>query len=475
MVEISVGELVHVTGARPLVVPDSDHICRGLCIDSRQVEPDGIFVAFPGERVDGNDFARSAIEAGAGCVVLTREPEPAVPELACARGCALVAVPEPAESLLALAAWYRGRLCAKVVGITGSIGKTTTKDLLAGVLARRFRVHATRGNLNNQIGLPLTVLSAPEDTQVLVLEMGMNHPGEIDALSRAARPDVAVITKIGTSHIGMLGGRAAIAEAKSEIMHGMARGATLVLSGEDDFTPLIADQALVHHGLVPFICGRDADADVRASDVVLDEDGRPSFALALPGEDPVVCTLPCLGAQSVANAVLAAGVAHVLGLSLSDIQAGLAAVQLTGRRQELRRAACGARVIDDSYNASPESMAAGLDLMAQLPCAGRRVAVLGEMGELGDEAPFFHGLVGAYAAARRPDLLVCVGGENARTMAAAARIMGLPDAAIRIEPSTDALIAGARTLLGARDVALVKGSRFVGLDRYVEEVCHDAR
>ena len=476
MIEISVRELVDATGAH-LLAGSPERLCRGCAIDSRQVGPDGIFVAFPGERVDGNAFARPAIEAGAGCVVLTREPEPAAIELARARGCALVAAAEPTEFLLSLAAWYRGRLCATVVGITGSIGKTTTKDLLAGLLAQRYRVHATRGNLNNQIGLPLTLLSAPADAEVLVLEMGMNHPGEIDRLSRCARPDIAVITKIGTSHIGMLGGRAAIARAKSEIMDGMPEGGVLVLSGDDDFTPLIADEALLRRGLVPLICGRGADADVRASDVALDEEGRPSFSLSLPGEEPVAATLPCLGAQSVANAVLAAGVAHELGLAAPEIQAGLAAAHLTGRRQEVRRAACGARVIDDSYNASPESMAAALDLLAQLPCAGRRVAVLGEMGELGEEAPFFHGLVGAYAAARRPDLLVCVGGDDARTMAAAARTMGLPEARVLVEPSTDALISGAvgRDLLGADDVALVKGSRFVGLDRFVEEVCQDVR
>ena len=474
MIQIAVHDLVAATGAR-LIADQDGAVCRGCVTDSRQVEPGSLFVAFPGERVDGNDFVSDAVRAGAACVVLTREPDRGLLDEAAARGCAVAIASDPTALLLDLASWYRDRLRAVVVGVTGSVGKTTTKDLLASVLAQRFRVHATQGNFNNRVGLPLTVLGAPEDTEALVLEMGMNSVGEIHDLSCCARPDIGVITKIGTSHIGMLGSRTAIAQAKAEIMDGMAEGAVLVLSAEDDFTPTISDEALLRRGLVPLVCGRAADADVRAGDVRLDAAGHPSFELVLPGGESVAAALPIMGAQSVQNAVLAAGVAHELGLSAVEIQAGLAAAHLTGRRQELRRAACGARVVDDSYNASPESMAAGLDLLAQLPCAGRRIAVLGEMGELGEDAALLHGLVGAYAAARRPDLLVCVGGDGARTMASAARTMGQPDARIRIEPGTDALLPGAEGLLGADDVLLVKGSRFMELDRFVEEVCSDVR
>ena len=474
MVEITVNDLVRATGAR-LVCGDGGRVCRGCVIDSRKAGEGSIFVAFPGQNVDGNSFAPAAVRAGAGCAVLTCEPGADLVELALGAGCALCVADDPTEFLLALAAWYRSTLPAKVVGITGSIGKTTTKDVLTAVLRTRFRVHATQGNHNNLIGLPLTILSAPADTEVLVLEMGMNHPGEIRRLSRCARPDYAIITKVGTSHIGLLGSRENIARAKAEIVLGMPEGGVLALGGEDDFTPFIARNFAEPKGIEVLLCGTSEADAVRATDVRVGDDGCPSFELSLEGEPALPCRLSLTGAQSVPNAVFAAAVAHRLGVSGGEVREAFGSLSITGRRQEVRRARSGARVIDDSYNASPESMAAGLDLLAQLPCEGARIAILGEMGELGDEAPRLHGLVGAYAAAKKPAMLVCVGGENAVQMASAARLMGVDEGDIQVFPSTEVLIEHCSDLLGAGDLALVKGSRFVGLDRYVEEVCSDVR
>ena len=206
MIEIAVKYLEKVTGARPWT-GDAERVCRGCVIDSRKVGPDSIFVAFPGERVDGNDYARAAIDAGAAAVVLTREPSRDLLRAADERGCAVFTCEDPTEFLLLLAQGYRARMRCTVVGVTGSIGKTTTKDVLAALLSTGYRVHVTRGNYNNLIGMPLTILDAPRDTEVLVLEMGMDGFGQIERLSRCAQPTYAVITKIGTSHIGLLGSR----------------------------------------------------------------------------------------------------------------------------------------------------------------------------------------------------------------------------------------------------------------------------
>ncbi len=477
MVEISVDQLAEATGAR-LVAGAGDRMCTGCVIDSRRAGDGSVFVAFPGERVDGNDFAAAAAAAGAGAVVVTREPESDVLEAAGQTGAAVLVCSDPEAFMLDFAAWYRNRLSATVIGITGSIGKTTTKDVLCSLLRSRYRVHVTRGNLNNLIGMPLTILEAPADTEMLVLEMGMNHPHEIERLSACARPDMAVITKVGTSHVGILGSRENIARAKAEILTGMRpsaesgeRPSKLVLAAEDDFAPFIQSEFAAPAGVDVLYAGlAEADA-VRATDVELADDGCASFALAFADGESISTKLSIMGAQAVPNAVFAAAIAHELGISAEAIDAGFRDLHVTGRRQEIRRAACGARVIDDTYNAAPESMAAALDLLCSLPCEGSRIAVLGEMGELGSEAERLHGLTGAYAAAKKLDLLAFVGGENARTMAASAVLMGADEDRVVTVESWQAALDALAPVLEPHDLVLVKGSRFVELDRFVEGVC----
>ena len=482
MVEIAVKYIGSVTGARG-ITGVADRVCRGVVIDSREVEPDRIFVCFPGERVDGNDYASAAIEAGAAAVVMTREPDRALVRLADDHEAAIFVVDEPEEFLLRLAQGYRARMGCTVVGVTGSIGKTTTKDILARALSARYRVHATRGNFNSLIGMPLTILAAPKDTQVMVLEMGMNAPGEIARLTRCAQPTFAVITKIGTSHVGMLGGRENIARAKAEIIQGMPASSVnfeghhsvLVLDGEDDFTPFIIENFARPAGVEVLLAGMSADDDVSARNVTFDEAGLASFDIMLENGSSFATGLSVPGAPAVRNALFAAAVAGRMGIPQYELDQAFHDLAITARRQQVVDAACGARVIDDSYNASPESMAAGLDLLATLPAAGDRVAVLGEMGELGDEGARLHALVGSYAAAKKLDLLVCVGGGNAREMAAAARLMGMaPDAVVEVE-SAERALKRFGAAFGAGDLVLVKGSHAVGLDRFAEGVVGDAR
>lgn len=471
MIEITVSDIVEATGARP-VCGDMSRACRGCAIDSRKAGRDAIFVAFPGERVDGNAFAGAALEAGAGCVVMTADAPEGVRVAAEERGAAIVRTDDPTAFMLDLASWWRDRLDARVVGITGSIGKTTTKDVLTALLARRYRVHATSGNFNNLIGLPLTVLSAPRDTEVLVVEMGMDGRGQIERLSRCARPDLAVITKVGTSHIGMLGSRENIARAKAEIVAGMRAGSgVLVMGASDDYFAFIRDGFAAPAGIEVVACGSGDGCDVTVSGIELGADGCPSFDVAFADGARISTRLVVPGAQAVINAVYAAAVAHRMGVEPCEIDAAFGSLELTARRVDVRRAASGARVIDDSYNAAPESVAAGLDLLCSLPCEGSRVAVLGEMGELGEESARLHALTGAYAAAKKLSLLVCVGGDAARSMAGAARMLGMSDDAVQVMDDTDAAIAALADAFGPKDLVLVKGSRFVGLDRLVEEVC----
>ena len=482
MIEIAVKYIERVTGAQPYT-GNANRMCRGCVIDSRLVETDNIFVAFSGERVDGNEFAPQAIEAGAAAVILTKEPSRKLIRLADDHECAVFVTTDAEQFLLDLAQGYRSRMHCTVVGITGSIGKTTTKDILTELLSVRYRVHATQGNYNNLIGMPLTILSAPKDTQVLVLEMGMNSFGEIERLSTCAQPTYSVITKIGTSHIGMLGSRENIARAKAEILVGMppsaenfeGRHSVLVLGGEDDYTPFIIDTFARPAGVDVLLAGTSEDDDVCARNIEVGADGCPEFDITLENGSQYHTGLSIPGAQSVQNALYAAAIASRMGIAQYEIDQVIHKLAITGRRQELRHAASGATVIDDSYNASPESMAAALDLLTRLDCAGSRIAILGEIGELGDDAARLHALVGAYAAAKKLDLMVCVGGDGAAEMARDAKLMGMPEQNISHMATTEQALARWGSVLAPTDLVLVKGSRFVGLDRFVEGVCADVR
>ena len=319
------------------------------------------------------------------------------------------------------------------------------------------------------------MLAAPADTEVLVLEMGMNHFHEIERMSQSANPNLAIVTKIGTSHIGILGSRENIARAKSEIVGGMCAAGDLlpllVLGGEDDFTPFIRDTFAAPAGVDVMLAGVSDDDEVRACDIRIDDEGRPVFTLDFGLGETIDTLLAIPGAQSVPNAVKAAAVAYRLGVTPEQIDAAFRGLTITGHRQEIKRAKSGARVIDDSYNASAESMAAGLDLLCSLSCTGSRMAVLGEMGEMGDEAPRMHELVGAYAAAKKLDMLACVGGELAQRMAEAARMMGMDEDRIQVFSDYQQVLDRMGGALEQHDVVLVKGSRFVELDRFVEGVC----
>ncbi|OFK24869.1 UDP-N-acetylmuramoyl-tripeptide--D-alanyl-D-alanine ligase [Olsenella sp. HMSC062G07] len=480
MLETTVSELCRATGATLLCGSPSIPL-RGVTTDSRAVVEGGLFVCFPGERVDGNDFAAAALDAGAAAVVLTRPATDALRRRALAAGSALVRAEgdDPEKLMLRLAALWRARNPQwTLIGVTGSVGKTTTKDMLARALSRRFAVHATKGNFNNLLGLPLTILSASPEDEVLVCEMGMNHAGELARLSTCARPDLALVTNVGTSHIGLLGSRENIARAKAEILVGMrpsddAAGrapSRLVLGVDNDFAALIeGDYARPAGVRVAYVGDRD-DALTHAERLSLDDQGRATFDLVCADGWRQRVTLGVPGRHVVSDVLMAMAMVVLLGVDRAEALDAIASMPQTSMRLELRSRPGKARVIDDSYNASPNSMAAALDVLRSMDCAGRRVAVLGEMAELGDEADRLHDYVGAYAAAANPDLLVLVGGRLASRMADAALTMGFSPDRLERAGDVDEVSRVIAPVLVEGDLVLVKASRSAGLDAFVREV-----
>ncbi len=412
-------------------------------LDSRLAEPGSLFVAFAGQHADGHDHAGPAGAAGAVAVLGSR-PTPLPTVVVVAAQAALQAL------AVDVVARLRDRLC--VVGLTGSQGKTGTKDLLAAVLSSVAPTVATIGSLNNELGVPLTMLRTDATTRFLALEMGARHVGDIAALTGMIAPDIAVVLNVGQAHLGEFGSRAAIARTKGELVQGLAPGGTAVLNADDP--RVVAMRSLTDGPVLTF--GRAEHADVRVLDLALDRLARPSFTLQTAATSASLA-LPIVGAHQALNASAAAAAGLAAGVPLDVAAAALATASLSKWRMELRDLAVGATLVNDSYNANPDSTRAAMDALAAIDAgAGRRIAVLGELLELGDESAAEHRAVGRYAASRA-DLVVTIG-EAARSIAAGAgeRAVTLAD--------NDAAVDWLRGHLAANDVVLVKASRGARLD-----------
>lgn len=440
MIPLGLGEIAEIVGGK-VAGDNSVTVTAPAVLDSRRAEPGGLFVAFAGARADGHDYAEQAGRAGAVAVLGSR-PTP-LPT---------VVVEDVQSALQRLAAHVVARLRdgLTVVGVTGSQGKTGTKDLLAAVLSAAGPTVATAGSLNNELGVPLTMLRARAGTRFLVLEMGARHVGDIAELTGLVAPDIGVVLNVGVAHLGEFGSRAAIARTKGELVQGLTPGGTAVLNADDP--RVTAMRALTCGPVLTF--GRAAHADVRALDLALDRHGRPSCTLRA-GAASAHLTLPLVGAHQVLNASAAAAAALAAGVPLGRATAALATASLSPWRMERRGLACGATLLNDSYNANPDSTRAALDALAAV-AGGRRIAVLGEMLELGDDSEAEHRAVGAYAAARA-DVVVVVG-EAARPIADGAGGRAV------VLAGNDAAVAWLRGSLRTGDVVLVKASRGAHLD-----------
>jgi UDP-N-acetylmuramoyl-tripeptide--D-alanyl-D-alanine ligase len=441
-------ELASVIGATIVAGDAAAWAHAGVCTDTRKLAAGSVFFALKGENFDANAFAEQALRQGSAVVVVSRWLGTS------AHGGAVLLVDDTLAALQQLAAWWRAQLDLHVIGLTGSNGKTSTKDFTAAVLARKFSTCATRGNLNNHIGLPLTVLATSASHEAAVYEMGMNHAGEIAPLATIARPQICIITNIGSSHIEFLGTRENIAREKASIASNLTEHETLIVPHDCDFLPLI--RSLTRARLMS--TGGDNDA-VRAVDVREDE-GHMKFLLVC-GPESAHVELPVAGRHMVANALLAAAAGHLCGVSVEQIASGLGQANLNSGR--LRRfVSRGITVFDDTYNANPESMIAGLETLAREHAVGRRFAVLGRMGELGEHAENGGMRVGLRAA--ELGLATVTVGDEADLISRHAGATAIHFACC------DDAVTFLTGELRAGDVVLFKGSRAAAMERVMKQI-----
>ena len=432
---------------------DGTVVIAKVSSDSRTVKPGELFVALRGENFDGHDFVESAAKAGAAGAIVDSNWKGSVP-----KNFALIRAKDTLQAYQELAANYRKSLTLKVVAITGSNGKTSTKDFAAAVLARRFRVTKTVGNFNNHVGVPRTILEATSGDEVGVWEIGMNHPGEIATLAKVAAPDVAVITNIGLAHLEFMGSRERIAEEKGALAEAVGPEGTVILNADDPFTKDIATRT---RGKV--ILAGTTTGTIQAADI--SQSGTGTDFTILEGAHRCRAQLPVPGLHMVQNALLAVAAGRVFGVSLEDCAAGLLAAPLTKARLQIRDIG-GVQFLDDSYNANPDSMKAALRTLVELDADGKRIAVLGEMRELGDESERGHREVGETAAALKIDQLIAIG-NAAAAIADGARHAGLQKTTV-VNSTSEA--AGLLNEIAAPgDLILIKGSRAARTEEVINQ------
>ena len=429
---------------------DGSILFSGANFDTRRLRERELFVAIDGAR-DGHVYAREAIAKGAAAVLASKKLPEDIPA---------IYVTDTLRALQAIARGYRETLRCKCIGITGSVGKTTTKEMIASVLSLQYATEKTAENYNNGLGLPITVLGTPADCSCLVLEMGMNHFGEISTLTRIARPDIALITNIGTMHIENLGSREGIRKAKLEILEGLRENGTVIFNGDDAMLNAVAEQ---YHAIR---FGFTKDCDVRAENVCVQENGSCFTAIAFGSEFTV--ELPVAGRHSILDALAAITVGVCCGVSKENIRTALREFRNTGMRQKIY-SLHGVTVIEDCYNAGPESMRAALQVLAERN--GRKIAVLGGMLELGEIAEEQHYEIGRIAA-REAELLFAYG-EHSDAYVRGARDAGMKQA--EYYSSHEALADALLATLREGDILLIKGSRGMQMERIAQELQNENR
>ena len=457
MKKMTLQEIVQATGAQIITYGNLEAVLAKeievIEQDSRKVTPTSLFVAIIGERLDGHQFIPDCMERGvAAC--LTQEV------FAPKGDTVMLLVPDTRKALLQLAAHYKNKFDIPTIGITGSVGKTTTKDMVASVLCQRFDTLWTQGNMNNDIGVPLTLFRLADHHQVAIIEMGMNHFGEIHALAEAVRPQIGLISNVGVAHIEYLGDRAGILRAKCEMFDFMDENATIILNADND--------------MLQTLDGKISQKQVWFG--VQNQKGIYADNLRIIGLEQTTCTvhtpigsidvvIPLPGEHMVLNALSAVAVGLELGISLDEIKVGIESFVPTKNRMDVIKMENGTTIIDDVYNANPVSMKASLDILAE--AKGRKVAVLGFMGELGDFAEEMHREVGEHAANKGMDLLICIGKYGDSTERGA-RQAGMKET--YVYASQEEFWEKGMSLLAPGDTILIKGSRSMQLEKTVEKM-----
>lgn len=431
----------------------------GVVVDSRKVEKDFLFIATVGERVDGHDFINSSFEKGALAVICERIPaEP--------KGCCIL-VKDSFQALKDIAKWYRMQLTIKVVGITGSVGKTSTKEFISSVLSKKYNVLKTEGNFNNEIGMPLTILRIQDEHEVAVLEMGISDFGEMHRLSEIAKPDICVITNIGQCHLENLGSREGILKAKTEIFDFMNENGRVCINGDDDMLATIKDVK----GYQPVRFGLGTSNEIYATRIKSKGLFGSICEIHLGGEI-IHANIPLPGEHMVFNALAATSVGSLLGLSEEEIAQGIASVKPLGGRSNIIHHE-NYTIIDDCYNANPVSMKAAIDLLSMADT--RKVAILGDMGELGSNESALHQEVGGYVAGKT-DLLICIGKLSRYMYEGAAQALHKAkveentqiDSKLYYFETREEFILQIPSLILENDTILVKASHFMGFEQIVE-------
>lgn len=445
--QMNLREIEEATGGKLF---GKDLTVSAVTIDSREATEGALYVAIRGERFDGHDFCASAVGNGAFAVVCERPPEVEIP---------YILVESTRQALLDIAKLHRAH-CAdvKIVGLTGSVGKTTTKEMVYAVLSEQFRAIKTEGNLNNEIGMPKTLFRLTESTEAAVIEMGMSNFGEIERMTLACRPNLAIITNIGVSHIEFLGSRDGILQAKTEIVKGLPHGAPLILNGDDDklWNYKNTDYKQIYFGI------DNPQAEIRGEHIET-ANGETVFTVRFGGGKIQRVTVPTVGKHNVYDALAAFAAGLCFGIPPQKIADGLRKYAPAGMRQRIKSVS-GVTVIEDCYNASPDSQKAALNVLSSLD-ATRKIAVLGDMLELGDYSEEAHRAVGAYAAGCQVDILFCFGKASVWIAEAAkdsVKTMHFTDKSAL----TEALIATVR----AGDAVLFKASRGMALEEIIQKL-----
>jgi UDP-N-acetylmuramoyl-tripeptide--D-alanyl-D-alanine ligase len=490
VIDLTVARIAEIVGGRladiSLTDAQATHVTGTVEFDSRAVTPGGLFLALPGAHSDGHDFVRAAIDAGAAAVIAARPV--GVPAIVAPAATATDADADvlshdsdgSGAAVLGALARLAGAVAAelvagglRIVGITGSSGKTSTKDLIAAVLRPLGDVVAPPGSFNNELGHPWTVLRATEQTDFLVLEMSARHSGNIAALARIAPPAIAVVLNVGTAHLGEFGSREMIAKTKAELVQAVPSSGVVILNADD---PVVAAMAAQTSARVVTV-GRSDSAQVRADNVVLDDLARPSFTLCVPG-GAIAIELAVHGEHQVGNALCAAAVALECGATLEQVASALAgAAGSSRRRMEVRTRGDGVTIINDAYNANPDSMRAGLQALAVMAGSGQRRswAVLGEMGELGEDSIQEHDRIGRLAVRLDISRLVVVGtGRPMSAMHHGAVMEGSWGSESITVADADTALALLRSELAPGDVVLIKASNAVGLGALAEHLVDDS-
>jgi UDP-N-acetylmuramoyl-tripeptide--D-alanyl-D-alanine ligase len=453
-------EIIEATGGE-LLCGDLIRSFAGISIDSRNLTPGDFFVAIAGESHDGHGFAPAVVDQGIGGLVISHRKADSLPVAAWQeKNVSCIAVDDTTRALGDLAAFNRRRTHNTVAAITGSNGKTTTRKLTAGVVARQFNTLATAGNFNNAIGLPLTLLELTPDHQVAVVELGTNNPGEIARLAEIALPDIGVLTNVGPAHLEGLGSLEGVRREKGDLIKGLNRDGKAVLNADDPRVLQLAEET--QHEVLLY--GRSPDADIRAEDIKEDEQAT-SFLLALKQES-IGIQLNAPGLYMVSNALAAAAVGFLLGIPATEIKAGLESFTPVSGRMNIWHLANGIHIIDDTYNANPDSMRAALATLNHMCSGGRGIFVAGDMLELGDRASELHSQLGATAADSRIDRLYACG-EHASTVVDGALNQGMQPADT-VTGSRQEILDELKGFLQPGDWVLVKGSRGMAMEEVVE-------